>query len=148
MGSGKSTIMGKIMEKETHVVYISTRKCFTNNLIQRFPYLQSYEHIKTHQINLAETPKIVIQIDALNRLKNIQHRNDILYIFDEYESCLTQIKEKKDVYETLVNILKSKSRLFVLDAFLNDTSLQLITQYRQIDKRIVNTYQPYKKNQV
>jgi hypothetical protein len=148
LGSGKSTIMEKIVDENKYIVYISTRKTFTNNIIQRFKNITSYESIKEYTINIQKHPKIIIQIDSLNRIANIQHRNDIVYIFDEYESILTQITNNKDVYITLDNIFKSKSKIFVMDGFINSTSLKLLTQHRTIDKYIKNQYKPYKNNTI
>ena len=154
MGSGKTQILENIITQYNHkyIVYISTRKSFTQDILQRFAAFNftSYQDIDSGIEYYIKTgrERIILQIDSLARISKWR-REDILFILDEYQSICTQLSTcSTRTVQVFIDILKSNNKLIILDGQLNNNTLDIVRTYRTIDHYINNAYQPYKNNTI
>lgn len=87
LGTGKTQGVKKLIANYDTVLYISARKTFTHAIKQELGNFKSYLDIKEQLIK--NTPKLIIQIDSINRVYDINSYQ--LVIFDEIESVLTHM---------------------------------------------------------
>jgi hypothetical protein len=90
MGTGKSTQLIDYIQQDgvyNTIICLSFRITFTQEFEKKYN-LVSYKNLKG-TIDLSQTPRVIIQVDSLFRLKQTQAPD--LLIVDEVESILEKI---------------------------------------------------------
>jgi hypothetical protein len=146
----KSLINNKIINKQSNILFISSRRTFGIKLLGDLEVhgFKLYSDIKNDIYN----NKIICQIDSLLRLKNDTYE---YIIIDECESLIRYLTSQhfiKNSYASLIiasleRRLKDASHIYALDADLSDRSINFLQKNINLnnDKTaiILNTFKPY-----
>lgn len=146
----KSLINNKIINKQSNILFISSRRTFGIKLLGDLEAhgFKLYSDIKNDIYN----NKIICQIDSLLRLKNDTYE---YIIIDECESLIRYLTSQhfvKNSYASLIiasleRRLKDASHIYALDADLSDRSINFLQKNINLnnDKTaiILNTFKPY-----
>lgn len=170
MGTGKSYDLHKLFnEKKTkkeifnvvetcehkfkRIIYLSSRRAFACSMAYEFKQEGFINYMSDSFTGLES--KIIISPESINKIK---HDVYDLVIIDESESVLNiisseTIKNNKFIDNTtkLMNIIKNSNKVIVMDAFLQQRSIDAITylrtdnksiywnnQYKQEEKKLIN----------
>lgn len=126
--------------------------------------MESYENI-SGQIDMNVHKRIAIQVESINRIKNIEQVQ--LIMFDEIDSILHHVSQTKnncnDVkIESLIKLIKQDCTKIYLDGYMNQNTIKLIQSINNVEpfiihnknkprineKIIINDYNNSKENQI
>jgi hypothetical protein len=149
MRTFKSQNIKGLFDKFHSIAIVSFRRSLDKALTNEFcDYgFKLYSDIEEPKIKSNIYPRVVCQIDSINRLYN----NYDLIIFDEINSVLTHLitgsKEKKEIFDALTQRIEHTNKIICLDAFLDNRVVSLFEKYRGCIV-LENQYESFKNKNV
>ena len=156
LGTGKScsfiSLINKCIENKMSILIMSPRILYAVSNRSELMKKINNKNIKftlynEKQGNLYDD-HLIIQCESLTRIK----RTYDIIICDELEGILERFNNRKchidyiNNYETFYNLLKNCKKFIGCDAFLNNTSINLVKNIFEEDiKLIINDVNPYKR---
>ncbi|MEK7382413.1 MAG: hypothetical protein AAB262_03915, partial [Elusimicrobiota bacterium] len=123
-GTGKSTQLATWVGPRA--VYVTHRCSHATQVVKRLGFVD-YRSVKG-QIDLSQTPRIVVQVESLNRINPSGKTFDL--ILDEWASLLRQFNShlavKKGAFRHLERISKAAQRTIALDGHLADADVAVL----------------------
>lgn len=132
MKMGKTRLVQRYLESidaTTPVLVVSFRQTFTYDVITKFGGLTLYSDLKG-VINMADHPRIVVQVESLHRVRNIQ---PCVVIIDESESVIEQfssptVRHDKKCIAAFRNAVSQCIKCIFMDANLSQRSIDIIAR--------------------
>ena len=113
------------------IIFLTFRQTFAASIKEKFPEFVLYSDVK----GKISAPKIIVQVESLNRLDIHAYRRPDLVVLDESESILQQFSSSLGRnwglswlnFEAITNDCK---HLVCMDAFMSDRTYNVITSVR------------------
>lgn len=145
MGGGKTAQAIDYLASALNFCWIAPNRALATNTHQRFADKDldvcHYEHVKTKDKmtgGLNKENKLIICLNSLHYLKDVAHDNGRIVVIDEPETLLDKFlgdfleggakQHKLTIWRTFVTMLRSASKVILLDAFITTKTLNLIKQ--------------------
>ena len=146
MMTGKTFNLPNIFDCYKNIVVVYHRMSLNEAIFQKWGQFgfELYYTISDYQIDLNIHPRVIIQVDSISRLYG---QADLL-ILDEIESthehlCGSNlIKNRNQIYLTLMNYVTCVKKVIVCDANLKDETVDLFCKDRSVIK-IENTFKSF-----
>ncbi len=143
MNTGKTFPLPSIFKDYNKIIVVYFRVSLNVELHKKWKEygFEYYKDIQG-QISTDKHPKIIIQLDSINRLVG----NTDLFILDEIESTLSHmcssrhIKNKQLVFSTLYQYIKHSPKLLIADANLCDDTLKHFNLNGKQTLKVENNY--------
>lgn len=123
--------------EDLRVIYLSSRRAFAESVEQEFQSMGFKNYMK-HNFITWET-RIICSVESLRRLSESQINNNTILIIDESESIFNIVSSetlaKNDLIanlNALCNLIKLSCKVFVMDAFLSNRSIEAVTTIRDM----------------
>lgn len=142
--TGKTKMLIKALPSYDTAIFITYRRSLARNLYDRLKSqgFELYSNIK----GKIDSPKIIIQLESLWRLKRIDYS---ILIIDEIKSFFFQMESKfiKNAlcYANTEYLLKHTKNIALLDAFWDESDARKFNLYNSIDNIFTNNYNPQRQ---
>jgi len=120
------------------VLYLSSRRAFAEAVEQEFKDLGFVNYMKAG--NIWEHKRVIISVESLRRLSPSQISDNTILIIDESESIFNIVSSetltKNDLLtnlNTLYTLIQKSPKVFIMDAFLSNRSVEPIVSIRNMD---------------
>jgi len=148
----------QLKNPEIRVLLISFRRTFSSESKKNFPDFSQYTDIKETNINLSEYPKLIIQLESINRINLLDANNtkksdfpvDIV-ILDEIESIWTQFssstfRDFQGCANTFTWLLKNAKQVIGMDANISSRTIRIFSHLFPHNRQhlYINKYNPSK----
>ena len=144
MGGGKTAQTIDYLASALSFCWIAPGSALISNTYQRFLDNElnvcHYEHVsKKAKMSgaLNNENKLIICLNSLHYLKDVAHDNSRIVVIDEVETLLDKFmgdflegssQNKLTIWRTFVTMLRSASKVILLDAFITTKTMNLIKQ--------------------
>lgn len=158
-GTGKTKAFVSFIENMSSktkltIVYVSHRKALTEKAMATLPQINgtawtSYKDTKT-EINLRETPLVIVQYEALGRIQgydtNHGHDNKLILVLDEFNSICHQMHSNCGnpvlAQQVFFDLMQESSCVVAMDGYLDQHRLDILEKYTEQPAYLIhNEYQ-------
>lgn len=143
MGMGKTESLTNIIDKYKKILIISFRISLDVQYVEQFDGFELYSDLGP-TIDLDINNKVVMQINSLHKIRgqpDLIILDEVTYTLD----TLVGLEKHKDLcYEYLEQLLKSNTKIIVMDALLEKDIMNWITSFNKSILYIENNYKKHK----
>ena len=122
---------------ELRVIYLSSRRAFAESIEQEFQTLGFKNYMKQHILSYES--RIICSVESLRRLSDVQIGENTILFIDESESIFNVVSSetlaKNDLLtnlNALYKLIRLSRKVFVMDAFLSNRSIEAVVSIRDI----------------
>ena len=154
LGTGKTHRLIELLPQYERTVYVSCRRTLSSYMKGQLEGFEDYREIPDSKINLLAKPKVIIQVDAIQRLMMDSIPAIDLLVLDEIESIISQLHNARTcqgIYSQFRKLLSMSKRIIVMDGCLNHSTMSFIqhmirggSQSNIDSEYILNAFEPFR----
>eukprot|EP00891_Asterochloris_glomerata_P005840 jgi/Astpho2/5840/Aster-02351 len=153
MGSGKTTLLNTLIDEASPrtVLIMTYRQSLAQELGRKLIDLTVYLDVGSNDFPGLEDdkkyPKVIVQLDSLDRLSPTTIRRFDIVVVDEMVSVLRHISAKTldqamHIVGLMTHHLQKANKIITMDAFWNENCFQFLQRLQIPQKLVINDFRP------